>query len=80
MSAYPPYLKKIYILFVVCLKACYDYINEGLKIRPTASYYESEERDTRYFTQLMKSNHKTVVDRRKKDKFGSKGNTKTQMF
>ena len=54
------------------LKACYDYINEGLKIRSRASYYESGESDTRYFTQLMESNKKKdsnteIVDRRNKN-------------
>ena len=35
------------------LKACYDYITKGLKIRSRPSFYENEETDTRYFKQLM---------------------------
>ena len=40
------------------LQASYDYINEGVKIRSRASWYEGGERDVRYFTQLMQSNKK----------------------
>ena len=40
------------------LQASYDYINEGVKIRSRASWYEGGERDVRYFTQLMQSNQK----------------------
>ena len=40
------------------LQDCYNYINEGIKIRSRASHYECGERDTGYFTELMKSNKK----------------------
>lgn len=37
---------------------CYNYVNEGLKIRSRASWYESGERDSRYFNQLLCTNKK----------------------
>ena len=40
------------------LQAAYDYVNEGVKVRSRASWYEGGERDVRYFTQLMQSNKK----------------------
>ena len=40
------------------LQTSYDYINEGVKIRSRASWYEGGERDVRYFTQLIQSNRK----------------------
>ena len=43
------------------LKTCYDYISEGIKIRSRASFYESGERDKRYFQQLMESNPKKTM-------------------
>ena len=43
------------------LKAFYDYISEGIKIRSRASFYERLERDTRYFKQLMESNQKKTM-------------------
>ena len=43
------------------LKACYDYISEGIKIRSRASFYESGEKDTRYFKQLLESNQKKTM-------------------
>ena len=36
----------------------YSYSNEGIKIRSRASWYESGERDSRYFSQLMHANKK----------------------
>ena len=44
------------------LKSCYYYISEGIKIRSRASFYESGERETRYFKQLMESNQKKGND------------------
>ena len=39
----------------------YDYINEGIKIRSRASWYESGERDSRYFNQLLQINKKKSI-------------------
>ena len=38
------------------LKEVYSYVNEGIRIRSRASWYESGERDSRYFNQLMQNN------------------------
>ena len=38
------------------LREVYSYVNEGIRIRSRASWYESGERDTRYFNQLMQNN------------------------
>ena len=40
------------------LGECYCYVNDGIKIRSRASWYESGERDSRYFNQLMQNNIK----------------------
>ena len=46
------------------LRTCYDYVNEGIKIRSRAAYCEKGERDTRYFTQLMQSNKRKTLIRK----------------
>ena len=43
------------------LKQCYEYINEGLKVRSRASFYERGEQNTKYFVQLMESNKKKTI-------------------
>ena len=39
----------------------YNYINEGIKIRSRASWYESGERDIRYFNQLLQTKRKVLL-------------------
>ena len=43
------------------LAATFNYINEGIKIRSRANWYESGERDTRYFNQLLHANKKKCI-------------------
>lgn len=44
------------------LQNCYDYINQGLKVRSRASWYENGERNPQFFNQLLKSNkNKSVI-------------------
>ena len=44
------------------LQSCYDYINDGLKVRSRASWYESGEQNPNFFSQLLKSNkNKSVI-------------------
>ena len=43
------------------LRVFYDYINEGLKIRSRASWYECGEKNTAFFKQLMEANRKKSV-------------------
>ena len=43
------------------LNNCYTYINEGIKIRSRAPWYENGERETAYFKQLTDSNRKKSV-------------------
>ena len=52
------------------LQAAYDYVNEGIKVRSRASWYECGERDVRFFTQLMQSNKKKSTIHRLVNKEG----------
>ena len=40
------------------LREVYSYVNEGVKIRSRASWYENGEKDPRYFNQLIQNNKK----------------------
>ena len=46
------------------LKANYDIVIEGVKIRSRASWYERGEKDSRYFTQLLQSNKRKSIIRK----------------
>ena len=44
------------------LQSCYDYTNDGLKVRSRVSWYESGEQNPIFFSQLLKSNkNKSVI-------------------